>query len=269
MQLRSPDGASVDLRITGYQFPGKWAKVGSPPSWEWAGDRESANWLQIGGHITLADGKTWAFEDPCLTTWDALELGSWLREVAAGTVPPSPDAGGEPEGLLDFLEPNLAFSVEGRTADRVQIRIHFSLESVPPWLKTPTQNLTCSSTSCAWRYPPKSSPGQPSRGCWSWRSFPSASSQRQASRARSEPAGPDAGRSAARCGHPFSQPRLTAMVTATAATNGKRRRSAAPMDTIRCAANWGYVRPEKRTVGTNTANAATVANTVAKPLDNA
>jgi len=125
----------VDLRITGYQFPGKWAKVGSPPSWEWAGDRESANWLQIGGHITLADGKTWAFEDPCLTTWDALELGSWLREVAAGTVPPSPDAGGEPEGLLDFLEPNLAFSVEGRTADRVQIRIHFSLESVPPWLQ--------------------------------------------------------------------------------------------------------------------------------------
>ena len=43
--------------------------------------------------------------------------------------------GGEPEGLLDFLEPNLAFSVEGRTADRVQIRIHFSLESVPPWLQ--------------------------------------------------------------------------------------------------------------------------------------
>jgi hypothetical protein len=148
MQLRSPDGASVVLRITGYQFPEHqargqefaldwlevWAKVGPTPSGKWVRD-EDANWLRVRGYITLADGKTWAFEDPCLTTWDALELGSWLREVAAGTVPPSPVAGDEPEELLDFLEPNIAFSVEDRTADRVQIRIHFSLESLPPWLQ--------------------------------------------------------------------------------------------------------------------------------------
>ncbi len=148
MQLRSPDGASVDLRITGYQFPDHqarvqvfapdwleaWAKVGPTPSGKWARD-EDANWLKVRGHITLADGKNWAFEDPCLTTWDARELGSWLREVVAGTVPSSPAAGGEPEGLLDFLEPNIAFSVEERTADRVRIRIHFNLESLPPWLQ--------------------------------------------------------------------------------------------------------------------------------------
>jgi hypothetical protein len=83
----------------------------------------------------LADGRTWAFEDPCLTTWQARELGTWLREVAAGTVPPSPVADGEPEDLLEFLEPNIAFSVEERTVDRVRIRVHFSLEALPPWLQ--------------------------------------------------------------------------------------------------------------------------------------
>ncbi len=117
MQLQSPDGASVDLRITG----GRWDPYGT--------------WLQIRGHITVADGKTWSFEDPCLTTWDAREFGGWLREVAAGTVPPSPLVDGEPEGVLEFLEPNIAFSVEERTADRVRIRIYFSLESLPPWLQ--------------------------------------------------------------------------------------------------------------------------------------
>jgi hypothetical protein len=107
----------VDLRITGDQ---------------WDVD---ATWLQVCGHITLADGKTWAFEDPCLTTRDARELGRWLREVAAGTVPPSPVVDGEPEGLLWFLEPNIALSVDEHTVDRVRIRVHFSLESLPPWLQ--------------------------------------------------------------------------------------------------------------------------------------
>jgi hypothetical protein len=107
----------VDLRITGSQ----WDPFGT--------------WLQVCGHITLADGETWAFENPCLTTRDARELGGWLREVAAGTVPPSPVIDGEPGELLEFLEPNLAFSVEGRTADRVRIRVHLSAEARPPWFR--------------------------------------------------------------------------------------------------------------------------------------
>jgi hypothetical protein len=77
MQLNSSDGVSVDLRIAGYECPGV---IDS----EWG-----ANWLQVCGHITLADGRAWAFEHPSLTTWEARELGDWLREVAAGTVPPS------------------------------------------------------------------------------------------------------------------------------------------------------------------------------------
>jgi hypothetical protein len=63
--------------------------------------------------------------------------------------------------------------------------------------------------------------------------------------------------------------RLTATVTATAAANRCQQRPATAHNTRTIHANWGYVRPEKRTVGTGTASAATVANTVAKPLDNA
>jgi hypothetical protein len=49
--------------------------------------------------------------------------------------------------------------------------------------------------------------------------------------------------------HLFSRPRLTATVTATAAADGKRQRSAAPWDTRTLHGDLEYVRPEKRTVG--------------------
>ena len=38
------------------------------------------------------------------------------------------------ERLLLFTEPNLAFSVESRMSDQVGVRVHFSLEALPPWL---------------------------------------------------------------------------------------------------------------------------------------
>ena len=42
---------------------------------------------------------------------------------------------------------------------------------------------------------------------------------------------------------------LTATVTATAATNGYRQRPVTAHNARTIHANWGYVRPEKRTVG--------------------
>jgi hypothetical protein len=41
---------------------------------------------------------------------------------------------------------------------------------------------------------------------------------------------------------------LTAAVTATAAANGKQQRPATAQDARTIRANWGYARPEKRTV---------------------
>ena len=139
MQLRSADRAS-ELHIAGYQFPdyevhaadvavrrlrasARAKKFPRADAKKLARDWD-ANWMQICGHITLADGKTWAFEQPCLTTWDAGELGSWLREAADVAVPPSPSGTGGPRQLLEFLEPNIAFSLEERIADRVRIRVH-------------------------------------------------------------------------------------------------------------------------------------------------
>jgi hypothetical protein len=57
---------------------------------------------------------------------------NWLRAVPTASQQ-SPVVDGEPEELLEFLEPDIAFSVEERTADRVRIRVHFSLEARPPW----------------------------------------------------------------------------------------------------------------------------------------
>jgi len=85
MHLRSLDGASVELRVAGYEFPDYQVHAtdvsvaflraltlapqlptdADPRSWPAIGD---ANWLQVCGRITLADGRTWEFKDPCLTT---------------------------------------------------------------------------------------------------------------------------------------------------------------------------------------------------------
>jgi hypothetical protein len=125
VRLLSSDNVSIELSIARYQFP----------DLQGHGDRDwDANWLQISGAVVLADGKTWSFEDPSLTTWEAAKLGQWLREVADGSLKPLPFGTGEADELLWFTEPNLAFGLEERIADQVLLRVHFSLEALPPWL---------------------------------------------------------------------------------------------------------------------------------------
>lgn len=126
MRLTSTDGAVVELlRPTGYQFPGTVAE--GPDDWD-------ANWLVIAGYARLSDGRSWNFKDPCLTTWEARSLGDWLRGVVSGVVAPAPFSGTEDEVLQLFTEPNLALSLARRTASQATVRVHFSLESSPPWL---------------------------------------------------------------------------------------------------------------------------------------
>jgi hypothetical protein len=62
---------------------------------------------------------------------------------------------------------------------------------------------------------------------------------------------------------------LTATVTATAVANRLQQRPATAHNSRTIGANWGYVRPEKQTVEDQRRAAATVAKTVAKPLDGA
>jgi len=56
-------------------------------------------------------------------------------------------------------------------------------------------------------------------------------------------------------------------VTATAATTSRQQQPATAHDTRTIRANSGYVRPEKQTVEDQRRSAATVAKTVAKPLN--
>lgn len=126
MRLQSRDGASVELRPIRYRYG---ANPRATPGTDW-----DANWLIIQGEVHTADGAGWSFIDPCLTTWEARTLGTWLHEAADGSVAPVPDwTSGD--GLLAFTEPNLALSLEQRAGGRLRIRVHFSLEALPPWLK--------------------------------------------------------------------------------------------------------------------------------------
>ncbi len=128
MKLVSVDGASVDLRPLRYEFPG----IAGAGHGDW-----DANWLVVGGEVRLADGRAWSFSEPCLTTWEARALGSWLRGVVTGKVRPTAFDGGDGDGeesLETFTEPNIALSLAARSDDAAVVRVHLSLESRPPWL---------------------------------------------------------------------------------------------------------------------------------------
>ena len=124
MRLTSGEGTVVDLRPLRFQF----GPSPEPRDWD-------ANWLYITGHVDLPDGRSWSFTDPCLTTWEARELGSWLQGVHAGVVQPTTYGRRTHEHVLVFTEPNLAFSLASRDDGSATIRVHFSLESLPPWLR--------------------------------------------------------------------------------------------------------------------------------------
>jgi hypothetical protein len=126
VRLQGVSGALVELNVTGYQYP----------SLRGSGERDwDANWLNVRGEIRVADGRQWWFLDPCLTTWEAKQLGAWLRAVMVGSVP-STGLEVEEHGIFFFTEPNVAVSLAARDALSATLRFHFSLESAPPWLPT-------------------------------------------------------------------------------------------------------------------------------------
>ncbi|MGH3712448.1 MAG: hypothetical protein ACRDT4_03150, partial [Micromonosporaceae bacterium] len=64
-------------------------------------------------------------------------LEEWINQAAEG---PCPEVRGFATGLLSDFDarpqrphPNLALSLQQRTNKRLHIRIHFSLEALPPW----------------------------------------------------------------------------------------------------------------------------------------
>jgi hypothetical protein len=128
MKLVSAGLGCVELRVLGYQFE--------------TVEPDEDEWLVIRGDVRASDGREWSFTDPCLTVSEARALGDWFGEVAAGAVAPvafeEMVEGYSDSRLFGCIEPNLAFSVEALSGDRVSVRVHLSVESAPPWLPRPS-----------------------------------------------------------------------------------------------------------------------------------
>lgn len=130
VRLTSTDGAEIELRPLGYQYP----SIGGSGPGDW-----DANWLYILGDVRLADGKRWHFQAACRTTWEAAELAGWLRLAAAGEVSANAFPADE-EQILVFTEPNLGFSLAATAEGSRSVRVHFSLEARPRWAPEPGED---------------------------------------------------------------------------------------------------------------------------------
>ncbi|WP_433995750.1 WapI family immunity protein [Bradyrhizobium diazoefficiens] len=110
MKLVSRDGQSLELRILGYEFP----------HLETA--EYDSNWLVVAGEGRHPRG-SWRFTHPCLLTYEAARLASWM-DAAADKSPCS--------DTCDFTEPNLKFRVL-LSQERPVLRVYFNLEARPSW----------------------------------------------------------------------------------------------------------------------------------------
>jgi hypothetical protein len=110
MKLVSRDGQFLQLQILGYEFP----------HLEMA--EYDSNWLVIAGEVRHARG-SWRFIHPCLLTYEAARLASWMDAVADAN--PCSDTCG-------FTEPNLEFRALLSLKHPV-LRVYFNLEARPSW----------------------------------------------------------------------------------------------------------------------------------------
>jgi len=108
----------LQVGLVGYRFP------------EDDRDPWDSNWLLVSVRVLVPEG-SWEVVDPCLTTWEAHRLASWLRAAS------DPDAAIAP---MTFAEPNLTVTVRPSATSplRVLLRACFALELRPPWIRTAT-----------------------------------------------------------------------------------------------------------------------------------
>jgi hypothetical protein len=108
MKLASKNRQLFEMRILRYQFP------------HLETEEHDSNWLIIAGDVIHPKG-SWHFCDPCLLTYEAGRLASWMDSVAEGE-PPSTFCG--------FIEPTLGFQVVLGVRPPV-LRVYFELEARP------------------------------------------------------------------------------------------------------------------------------------------
>ncbi len=129
MRVVGVNGTTFALTPLRYEFPDHLPEGSSD---------HDANWLVMKGAVDQS-GDEWTFQDACLTTWDCKSLADWLDAVATGAVAPvefdpTPDWWDDPR-MRSFDEPVVAFSLASCDAVSAAVRVHLSLEALPPWLR--------------------------------------------------------------------------------------------------------------------------------------
>jgi hypothetical protein len=80
-----------------------------------------SNWLRIYIEVDSKMGK-WKTVDSSLLTWEFEKITNWLKTIQQGE---------RVEEQLEFIEPNLSFSLLKNSAKHAAVRVHFDLESRP------------------------------------------------------------------------------------------------------------------------------------------
>lgn len=111
-------GTTLELGLSGYQFPALQSGLEPLDDRDW-----DANWLIVTGEARAAEGSSWRFRDPALTTWEVAELVTWLRAVIAQTAP---------AGWLEFTEPHLRFVVGAYRDSQVTLLVELGHEAAEP-----------------------------------------------------------------------------------------------------------------------------------------
>lgn len=143
-----PD-VTLDVEVTGYQFP----QLTPSGRRDW-----DANWLVVRGRVRLADGRSWTFDQPSLTTWEAVELADWLdpagsRTASSNAAPslPTPALTAPSltaEATLTFTEPDLVLRRHSTGPEAIVLEVELSHGALPAaqrsagcvlrWVLTPT-----------------------------------------------------------------------------------------------------------------------------------
>jgi hypothetical protein len=96
-------------------------------------DPWDANWLNITARVRSEDERAWEFTHPCLTTFEAAQLGSWLLDLSGIEDQGESRPGARRGDTLFFTEPLLAFEAETTSGGDLEIRVLLDLEARPPW----------------------------------------------------------------------------------------------------------------------------------------
>ena len=122
MEIRNGETEGfLSLSPVGYQFP------------DITDDQWDSNWLMIRGTARTPD-EEWTFEDPAMTVHEAVGLGVWLHDVAAGraTLIEDDEDSHVWRGATQNLEPNIGLGLVQSTEDSATLRVFLWAESGPP-----------------------------------------------------------------------------------------------------------------------------------------